>query len=226
MAPAAARTSTRLRNKPSRRLVDASVGSLLAAGLHELAPTAARFGPLAIALTAVGSLGLGLASVNDLGQAQHPELRIDAAHGAAWALQGLASLVAHGSRSSGAVLFASTAGSLGGAIQAGIGLHRLFAKPKLRPRTKAGQRRALRQRRALGLLDVTAGVCWAAAAWSIAAPYSLAGFVGLSAVRLAYTNQRPLARLARGLGKRIVRGQAAVKDAFHTSAERLFGALR
>lgn len=160
--------------------------SMLMSGANE----AIRLGasnPVTAPLTGFGAVGLGVYSVRGLIKADNAEKRLDATHGIAWSLQGMAGLgKVLQSRVSWVGPAATTMGVAGGVIQTGVGGYRVVT----------GVRRKDRPRVILGCLDVSAGLCWVASACSIANPYTLGGFVVLASARMAYAKRSSLKSFA------------------------------
>jgi hypothetical protein len=170
-----------------RAVGDWGTASLLMSGANQVVRLGSAGGPLTAPLTGFGSLGLGIYSVRSLVKADSGEQRLDATHGIAWSLQGMAGLgKALQSRAAWIGPTATTMGVAGGLLQTGAGAYKAATGVKARKRSRA----------ILGCLDMGAGICWAASACSIANPYTLGGFVVLATVRLAYARRDNLKRLA------------------------------
>jgi hypothetical protein len=160
--------------------------SLLMSGANE----AIRLGasnPVTAPLTGFGAVGLGVYSVRGLIKAESAEKRLDATHGIAWSLQGMAGLgKVMQSKAVWVGPAATTMGVAGGVIQTGVGGYRVVT----------GVRRKDKPRVILGCLDASAGLCWVASACSIANPYTLGGFVLLASARMAYAKRSSLKAFA------------------------------
>lgn len=184
-----------------RAVGDWSTASLLMSSANQvvrLGPAASRLAP---PLAGFGSVGLGIYSLRDFVKAETAERRVDAAHGIAWSLQGMAGLgQALRGKGSWIAPTARTLGVAGGVMQMGIGGYRVASA--LRQAPGKGSRRS---RAILGTIDLCAGACWAASSCGIAAPYTLGGFIVLTAGRMAYTHRDALSRAAGRLVKRFKR---------------------
>jgi hypothetical protein len=171
---------------------DLSTTSMLIGSVSRAAAFGRMAGPLGGSLTGIGSVGLGLVSVRELVRARERGRRLDAAHGIAWSLQGITGL-SYALQAQAAWLkpFTRWSGIVGGTLQAGVGMYRLGS----------GLRNRSRERVVLGSLDVGAGACWAASSCALATPWTLGGFVALTAARMAYKNREDLKGAARHLGR-------------------------
>jgi len=188
-----------------RTVGDWSTASLLMASANQVVQLGSHACRLAPHLAGFGSVGLGIYSLRDFVRANTGVDRLEATHGIAWSLQGLAGLGQMlDARGAWIAPTAKGLGVAGGVIQAGVGGYRLT-------RGVLGLRRGEarddnRARIKLALLDMGAGCCWAAAACGVAAPYSLGGFIVLTAARMAYGHRDSLKRAAGKLAAPFRRG--------------------
>lgn len=181
-----------------RTVGDWSTASLLMSSANNVVRLGGAAGKLAPHLAGFGSVGLGIYSLRDLARAKTAVERVEATHGVAWSLQGLAGLGrVFRSRATWIAPTAKTLGVAGGALQAGVGSYRLAQG--VRGLRRGTETRKNRSRVVLGLVDLGAGSCWAASACGVAAPYTLGGFIVLTAARMAYSHRDALGRAARKL---------------------------
>lgn len=187
----------------NRTLCEVSTSSLLvssaAGGVMRITQAA---GPLGGPLTGIGSVGLGYVSIKRFRKAETVEKRVEAAHGMAWSLQGMTGLgYALQSKAAWLKPASQAVGVAGGALQAGIGAFRIYD----------GVKHKDRQRIVLGALDIGGGACWIASACAIATPWTLGGFIALTATRIGYERRDQIKEAARKLFRRKPRAPKPVK---------------
>ena len=190
------------------RLGGISIGGLTLAGARGIGRVSRTgTGVLLAATTGIAGAALTVASAIDLVRARNHAERADAAHGMAWGLQSLGSV--------GQALFTSSSwmggatralGVGGGAIQTGVGLFRIGR----------GLRTGDRKTAIVGALDTGAGLTWAASSVT-GNPIALGAFLGLTAVRMVYTNSDAI----KAAGKRIAGGARRVLERARGATTRL-----
>ena len=163
-----------------RATIDLSASGLTVVGARTLA-TARTLGrelrPVGMVSGVVG-VALAASSAVELSRARTPIARAEALHGIAWGLQSMSLLAKHvlqGARWIDPA--AEVLGASGGMLQTGVGVYRL----------SKGLRTKDRRHIVIGALDTAAGMAWAVSSVS-ANPVALGAYVGLTAIRLAYTN--------------------------------------
>lgn len=200
-----------------RATIDLSASSLTMVGARGLT-TARALGrelrPIGM-VSGVAGVALAASSAVELSRARTPVERAEAIHGIAWGLQSMSVLGKHvlqGARWIDPA--AEVLGVSGGVLQTGVGLYRLGD----------GLRTKNRRHIVIGTLDSAAGVAWAVSSVS-ANPVALGAYVGLTAIRLAYTNG-PVLKAAGGRALRAGRrGLVGLGRAGMKAARRL-GAVR
>lgn len=183
---AIARTWRRVfRIAPQKHATDLSVSGLTILGTRGLTRTRLPMAEGLTAATGVAGAALIWASVSEFKKSTSALGRAEAIHGMAWGGQAIASAAGALGRAGAALSGVGNAlGVGGGAIQAGVGITRLVKG------WKSGNRAEV----ALGLIDVGAGAAWAASSVT-ANPVALGAFLGLTAVRLVFTNSKTARRL-------------------------------
>ena len=163
---------------------DQSVDALLVSGVKDCVHTAAGAVPYLGMLAAGGGLALFTMSASRLATAKKPDEAMEALSDSHWGAQAALPMVGNAFNVGAKVVGSTCAylGTVGGALEGAVGVHRLVQGVQSRDTEKT----------LIGLTKIGAGTCWALASLAVAPMITAPAFIGLAVGEKAYTNRHKL----------------------------------